>query len=46
MSKFIVSIFLLAALGGCGQKGPLYEEKAPEANKETISETEKKTESQ
>lgn len=32
MSKFVISALLLAALGGCGQKGPLYEEKTPVKN--------------
>lgn len=34
MSKFIITTLLLMFLGGCGQKGPLYQEKAP-ANNQT-----------
>jgi len=45
MPKLILSLFLLAALGGCGQKGPLYEEKAPETNQTTPLDSNKQAES-
>ncbi len=39
MSKLVICAFLLAALSGCGQKGPLYEEQSPVNNQTTSPET-------
>lgn len=39
MSKYVIGALLLASLAGCGQKGPLYEEKAPTTNQPTVSDT-------
>jgi predicted small lipoprotein YifL len=46
MSKFVVSALLLVALGGCGQKGQLYEETAPVTNQTTSPDTRDNEESQ
>lgn len=39
MSKLVICTFLLAVLTGCGQKGPLYEEKSPVNNQTTSPNT-------
>jgi len=36
MTKFIIITLSLMFLGGCGQKGPLYQEKAPTDNQTNI----------